>query len=80
MSDHLPNNLPVDATGRELIWVSVITVAADKVETLRRCDVERVVSLVNTADRTGFIEWLITRRPDLAGAIAEALSALAQEA
>ncbi|WP_215764679.1 hypothetical protein [Gluconobacter sp. P1D12_c] len=82
MSDATPHTVSPAPVSRDQIWASAVAVAvaADSVEQLRRCDVDRVVSLVDAADRTALTGWLIARRPDLAGAVAEALSALAQEA
>ncbi|MCP1237664.1 hypothetical protein NKW55_13825 [Gluconobacter kondonii] len=80
MSDATPDTVSPGPVSRDQIWASAVAVAANSVEQLRRCDVDRVVSLVDAADRTALTGWLIARWPDLAGAVAEALSALAQEA
>ncbi|MBM3099265.1 hypothetical protein JRX38_14855 [Gluconobacter cerinus] len=80
MSDATPDTVSPGPVSRDQIWASAVAVAADSVEQLRRCDVDRVVSLVDAADRTALTGWLIARRPDLAAAVAEALSALAQDA
>lgn len=80
MSDATPAMVSAGPQSRDQIWASAVAVAADSVEQLRRCDVDRVVSLVDAADRTALTGWLIARRPDLASTVAEALSALAQEA
>ena len=80
MSDATPDTVSAGPRSRDQIWASAVAVAADSVEQLRRCDVDRVVSLVDAADRSALTGWLIAQRPDLAGAVAEALSALVQEA
>jgi len=80
MSDATPDTVSAGPRSRDQIWASAVAVAADSVEQLRRCDVDRVVSLVDAADRSALTGGLSAQRPDLAGAVAEALSALAQEA
>lgn len=62
MSDATPDTVSPGPVSRDQIWASAVAVAADSVEQLRRCDVERVVSLVDAADRTALTGWLIARR------------------
>lgn len=60
---------------------TLVTVAADDVTKLRRCDVHRLVETsqdVNGVDTQRFGDWLIEQRPDLAGEVCECLREVGQ--
>lgn len=57
-------------------YETLVTVAADTVEVLRRCDVYRLIETsenVQGVDTTAFAKWLVGRRPDLADEVRECL-------
>lgn len=53
-----------------------ITIAADSVGQLRRCDVFRVLEWCPAERRAELAGWLVAERPDLAGEVAECLADL----
>ena len=63
------------------LYETHVTIAADTVETLRGCDVYRLIDVaghVNGLDPQKFADWLIGVRPDLAGEICECLREIGQ--
>lgn len=58
-------------------FTTLLAIAADSPEQLRRCDVYRVVEAAQDVGMAGFAEWLGGLRPDLEDAIAEAVADLA---
>ncbi len=79
MYDTRTRSEPDDLSETEKVYLCAVAVAADSVAVLRSCDVERVVGLVPPEDRVGLTGWLIGHRPDLKGAVATALSDIAQD-
>ena len=53
-----------------------IMIAADSLQTLRACDVFRVLSEAPAADRDGLADWIAAGRPDLAAECAGCLADL----
>lgn len=58
-------------------FTTLLAIAADSPEQLRRCDVYRVVEAAQDAGMAGFPAWLEELRPDLVDEIAEATTDLA---
>ena len=58
-------------------FLTLLAIAADSPEQLRRCDVYRVVEAAHDARMAGFAEWLEGQRRDLEDAIAEAVADMA---
>jgi hypothetical protein len=57
-------------------YETLILIAADSLQTLRACDVYRVLDKTPEADRDGLADWIAAGRPDLAAECAECLSDL----
>lgn len=53
-----------------------ITIAADSVEEIRRCDVFRVLEWCPAGERAELAGWITGERPDLAGEVAECMADL----
>jgi hypothetical protein len=58
-----------------------VTIAADNVEQVRRCDVQRLVETsqsVRGIDPQRFADWLMKKRPDLTATVCECLKEIGQ--
>lgn len=54
----------------------LIAISADSLQTLRACDVYRVLSEAPARARQGLADWIVAGRPDLVARVAEALADL----
>jgi hypothetical protein len=57
-------------------YETLIQIAADSLQTLRACDVFRVLSEAPKRMRAGLADWIAAGRPDLAAECAECLADL----
>ena len=57
---------------------SRITIAADSVAQLRRCDVFRVLEWCPAGERPALAGWIVGERADLAGEVAEVMAELGE--
>jgi hypothetical protein len=57
-------------------YETLVMIAADSLQTLRACDVYRVLDEAPAADRDGLADWIAAGRPDLAAECAGCLADL----
>lgn len=57
-------------------YQTLIAISADSLQTLRACDVYRVLSEAPARARRGLADWIVAGRPDLAAECAECLADL----
>jgi hypothetical protein len=57
-------------------YEALVMIAADSLQTLRACDVFRVLSEAPADDREGLADWIAAGRPDLAAECAGCLADL----